>query len=126
MNVKMNCWVWIVDFTGSFLFVTLFILGGTYFRRMGWLYTALIILVVGVVIMFGGVIVATFLFDDTMVEFFRTVRETSDMTVVFTMLDGVFKWMSGLSVAFGLLALWLSYKLFCRRQIEAHRIKIIK
>ncbi|MBR5657710.1 MAG: hypothetical protein IKW98_13665 [Prevotella sp.] len=125
-NVKVNCWVWIVDFCGSFLFVTLFILGGTYFRRMGWLYTALIILVVGVILTVGGIIVSTFLFNDTMAEFFRTVRESSDLSVVFTLLDGVFKWMSGISVALGMLALWLSYKLFCRRQIEAHRIKIIK
>ena len=126
MNIKMNNWMWIVDLSGSFLFVTLFILGGTYFRRLGWLYTALIILVVSSVLMFGGIFLTTFLFNDQMVELFSSVRETSDLNVLFTKLEGVFKWMSGLSVALGVLALWLSYKLFCRRQIEAHRIKIIK
>ena len=109
----------------TFLMAAMFILGGTYFRRLGWLYTALIGLVLSFVLAFAIGLGFTFFHQDEMIEVARSINDQGPGQML-SLFNGLYLWSGVLAAVLGVLLLWLSYKVFCRRQIESHRIRVIK
>lgn len=109
----------------SFFMIAMFIWGGTYFRRLGWLYTALILMAIGFVSVFVLGFSFAFLNLDEMVAVARSTGEEGPSAML-SIFDGLFFWSSIVLIVLGILVIWLSYKVFCRRQIESHRIRVIK
>ena len=115
--------IYLVNSLSSFFFATAFILGGTYFRRLPWLYTALILLATLFVMIISGGFGMQYLIDDK--AQFVEAAKAGKLNEMFNIM---MPWIRTASIVCGLLGvamLWLSYRLFCRRQLEARKIRFI-
>lgn len=126
VKVKPTLSLYLFNYTSTFFIVGAFLLGGTYFRRLGWLYTALIVLTTIVVSCFVCGLAISFYYQDEILAIAKLGDRSQAPAMLFKTLDGVFVFLNWLSVAFGVLTIWLSYKVFCHRQLEAYRVKFIR
>lgn len=111
------------NFSSPAFFFAAFVLGGTWFRRVPWLYTALILLATFLVFSFaGGAIFANYF--SSQVETFN-LDDPADLQAFFDLLTPFFYVGSAVLLVLSVVMLWLSYRLFCRRQLEARKIRII-
>lgn len=116
----------------TFFIVVVLLLGGTVFRRLPWLYTALVL--------FGSIVVIYIAFIFGIQWYFRTNEEAFvELMQHFTSMNGGFAnyvidrylhpimriW-TVVAPILGVLMLWLSYRLFCRRQLTCQKIKYMR
>ena len=115
-------------FNHSFVFFACaaFLLGGTFFRRLGWLYTGLIMLLFLVLWSFGFGMAVGFLYQDEMVSLAKDMENGGNPLMILHLFGDVFTICGWLMVVLGVVMVWLSYHVFCRRQIEARHFKVIK
>ena len=113
----------------TFFIMAAFVLGGTWFRRLPWLYTALILLgTLFVLVISGGFGVGYYISRHT------EIKAVIEDLAVNRNIDGLFAYLtpwffiavSAVLLVLSVVMLWLSYRLFCRRQLKAQRILLLK
>ena len=116
----------LINALSSFFFAAAFILGGTYFRRLPWLYTALILLAtLFVILVVVGGFGMHYLLDGNAQLQLKEAAQAGQLNEMFNIM---MPWLYTVSIVCGVLGvvmLWLSYRLFCRRQLEARKIRFI-
>ena len=119
----------LVNLSSSFFVVAAFVLGGTWFRRLPWLYTALILLgTFFVVVITGGFGFGYYISQHT------EIKAVIEDLAANHNLDGLFAYLTpwffivsgGVLLVLGIVMFWLSYRLFCRRQLKSQRILLLK
>lgn len=116
----------------KFFGVAFMLFGGIAFRRTPWLYTALVL--------FGSLVVFIIIFNLGWVIFYKThIEDFEGFVQSFQSLEGGFAYYIMENVVIptmriwkfvapvlGIVFLWLSYRLFCRRQLAHKKIKFIR
>ena len=123
-HITMSYHFSLFHYAGVFFFTAAFVLGGTWFRRLPWLYTALILLAALLVFIFiAGFGMVHYLENNTELA---NAAKAGDIHVVNVFFDAMMPWFYISSIVFGFLGivmLWLSYILFCRRQLESRKVQ---
>ena len=114
----------VVNHVSSLFFVAVFVLGGTWFRRLPWLYTALILLGTFFVLAIGSGFCAGYYLSGN--QQFMDAAVNHDLNTLFDIMLPLFYISSAILLVLSIVMLWLSYRLFCRRQLEARKIRIIR
>ena len=114
----------VVNHVSSLFFVAVFVLGGTWFRRLPWLYTALILLGTFFVLAIGSGFCAGYYLSGN--QRFVDAAVNHDLNTLFDIMLPLFYISSAILLVLSIVMLWLSYRLFCRRQLEARKIRIIR
>lgn len=114
----------VVNYVSSLFFVAVFVLGGTWFRRLPWLYTALILLGTSIVLAIGFGFCAGYYLSGN--QQFMDAAVNHDLNTLFDIMIPWFYASSAILLVLSIVMLWLSYRLFCRRQLEARKIRIIR
>ena len=120
--------VTLVNSTSQFFIVAAFVLGGTWFRRLPWLYTALILLGTFFVVCITGAFGIGYYFlhhAGGNQEFIDAVT-AHNINAMFACLTPLFYVCSAVLLVLGIVMLWLSYRLFCHRQLQSQRIIVLK
>jgi|GEM_PF-1552398 len=116
----------------KFFIVAFMLFGGTAFRRTPWLYTALVL--------FGSLVVFIIVFHLGLIGHYKTDMEAFEgLTRSFDSLNGGFAYYymekvvvptmriwKMVAPVLAVVFVWLSYRLFCRRQIACKKIKFIR
>ena len=119
----------LVNPASTFFIMAAFVLGGTWFRRLPWLYTALILLgTFFVVVITGGFGFGYYISQHT------EIKAVIEDLAANHNLDGLFAYLTpwffivsgGVLLVLGIVMFWLSYRLFCRRQLKSQRILMLK
>ena len=118
----------LVNSTTQFFMVAAFVLGGTWFRRLPWLYTALILLGTFFVMCITGVfgIGYYFIHHAGGNQEFIDAATAHNINAMFAWLTPFFYVCSAVLLVLGIVMLWLSYRLFCHRQLQSQRIIVLK
>ncbi len=119
----------LVNMSSSFFVVAAFVLGGTWFRRLPWLYTALILLgTLFVIVITGGLGVGYYISQHTdLIQKVKAAAESHNMDAMFSLVKPLFYYtVAAVLTVLSMVMLWLSYRLFCRRQLQSQRILMLK
>jgi len=119
----------LVNLSSSFFVVAVFVLGGTWFRRLPWLYTALILLgTLFVVVITGCFGVGYYISQHSdLIQKVKAAAETHNLDEMFSFIKPLFYYtVTAVLTVLGIVMLWLSYRLFCRRQLQSQRILMLK
>lgn len=119
----------LVNLSSSFFFVAAFVLGGTWFRRLPWLYTALILLgTLFVIVITGGFGIGYYISQHTdLIQKIKAAAESHNIDEMFSFIKPWFFYVtSAVLTVLSIVMLWLSYRLFCRRQLQSQRILMLK
>ena len=106
-----------------------FVLGGTWFRRLPWLYTALILLGTLFVIVITGCFGVGYYISQhsDLIQKVKAAAETHNMDAMFSLVKPLFYYtVTAVLTVLSMVMLWLSYRLFCRRQLQSQRILMLK
>ena len=119
----------LVNMSSSFFVVAAFVLGGTWFRRLPWLYTALILLgTLFVIVITGGLGVGYYISQHTdLIQKIKAAAESHNLDAMFSLVKPLFYYVTtAVLTVLSIVMLWLSYRLFCRRQLQSQRILMLK
>ena len=119
----------LVNLSSSLFVVAAFVLGGTWFRRLPWLYTALILLgTLFVIVITGAFGVGYYISQHTdLFQKFKAAGESHNMDAMFSLVKPLFYYtVTAVLTVLSIVMLWLSYRLFCRRQLQSQRILMLK
>lgn len=119
----------LVNLSSSFFFVAAFVLGGTWFRRLPWLYTALILLgTLFVIVITGGFGIGYYISQHTdLIQKIKAAAESHNIDEMFSFIKPWFFYVtSAVLTVLSIVMLWLSYRLLCRRQLQSQRILMLK
>ena len=119
----------LVNLSSSFFVVAAFVLGGTWFRRLPWLYTALILLgTLFVIVITGAFGVGYYISQHTdLIQKVKAAAESHNLDAMFSLVKPLFYYVTtAVLTVLSMVMLWLSYRLFCRRQLQSQRILMLK
>lgn len=119
----------LVNLSSSFFVVAVFVLGGTWFRRLPWLYTALILLGTLFVIVITGCFGVGYYISQhsDLIQKVKAAAETHNLDAMFSFIKPLFYYtVTAVLTVLSIVMLWLSYRLFCRRQLQSQRILMLK
>ena len=119
----------LVNLSSSFFLVAAFVLGGTWFRRLPWLYTALILLgTLFVIVITGGFGIGYYISQHTdLIQKIKAAAESHNIDEMFSFIKPWFFYVtSAVLTVLSIVMLWLSYRLLCRRQLQSQRILMLK
>ena len=119
----------LVNLSSSFFVVAAFVLGGTWFRRLPWLYTALILLgTLFVIVITGAFGVGYYISQHTdLIQKVKAAAESHNLDAMFSLVKPLFYYVTtAVLTVLSIVMLWLSYRLFCRRQLQSQRILMLK
>lgn len=119
----------LVNLSSSFFVVAAFVLGGTWFRRLPWLYTALILLGTLFVIVITGCFGVGYYISQhsDLIQKVKAAAETHNLDAMFSFINPLFYYtVTAVLTVLSIVMLWLSYRLFCRRQLQSQRILMLK
>ena len=119
----------LVNLSSSFFVVAVFVLGGTWFRRLPWLYTALILLgTLFVIVITGAFGVGYYISQHTdLIQKVKAAAESHNLDAMFSLVKPLFYYVTtAVLTVLSMVMLWLSYRLFCRRQLQPQRILMFK
>lgn len=119
----------LVNLSSSFFVVAAFVLGGTWFRRLPWLYTALILLGTLFVIVITGCFGVGYYISQhsDLIQKVKAAAETHNLDAMFSFIKPLFYYtVTAVLTVLSIVMLWLSYRLFCRRQLQSQRILMLK
>lgn len=119
----------VVNPAGTFFIMAAFVLGGTWFRRLPWLYTALILLgTFFVVVITGGFGFGYYISQHTdLIQKVKAAAESHNLDAMFSFIKPLFYYVTtAVLTVLSMVMLWLSYRLFCRRQLQSQRILMLK
>lgn len=114
LHIETTWAVFFASYAANVMIIAFFIWGGSRFRHYAWLYSMLIF--------FGVIFVSSFglgLFVGVRAAMTGQVPDFHNGTLSLASWNDVFLVMGGLSILLTLLFFWLSYRLFCRRQLES-------
>lgn len=122
-HLSLHWQAWMVNISTAFLIFAAFVLGGTWFRRLPWLYTALIVMATFfVVTIAGGFAVGYYVSGH---EELAEPLEGGDISAFLNMFSPLFIAGAVGCIVVGGALLWLSFRLFCRRQLAARKFRFI-
>lgn len=119
----------LVNMSSSFFVVAAFVLGGTWFRRLPWLYTALILLGTLFVIVITGCFGVGYYISQhsDLIQKVKAAAESHNLDAMFSFINPLFYYtVTAVLTVLSIVMLWLSYRLFCRRQLQSQRILMLK
>ena len=119
----------LVNLSSSFFVVAVFVLGGTWFRRLPWLYTALILLGTLFVIVITGCFGVGYYISQhsDLIQKVKAAAESHNLDAMFSLVKPLFYYtVTAVLTVLSMVMLWLSYRLFCRRQLQSQRILMLK
>lgn len=119
----------LVNMSSSLFVVAAFVLGGTWFRRLPWLYTALILLgTLFVIVITGGLGVGYYISQHTdLIQKIKAAAESHNLDAMFSLVKPLFYYVTtAVLTVLSIVMLWISYRLFCRRQLQSQRILMLK
>lgn len=119
----------LVNMSSSFFVVAAFVLGGTWFRRLPWLYTALILLgTLFVIVITGGLGVGYYISQHSdLIQKIKAAAESHNLDAMFSLVKPLFYYtVTAVLTVLSIVMLWISYRLFCRRQLQSQRILMLK
>lgn len=119
----------LVNPASTFFIMAAFVLGGTWFRRLPWLYTALILLgTLFVIVITGAFGVGYYISQHTdLIQKVKAAAESHNLDVMFSLVKPLFYYVTtAVLTVLSIVMLWLSYRLFCRRQLQSQRILMLK
>lgn len=119
----------LVNLSSSFFVVAAFVLGGTWFRRLPWLYTALILLgTLFVIVITGAFGVGYYISQHTdLIQKIKAAAESHNLDAMFSLVKPLFYYVTtAVLTVLSIVMLWLSYRLFCCRQLQSQRILMFK
>lgn len=118
-----------VNPASTFFIMAAFVLGGTWFRRLPWLYTALILLgTLFVIVITGCFGVGYYISQHTdLIQKIKAAAESHNLDAMFSFIKPLFYYVTtAVLTVLSMVMLWLSYRLFCRRQLQSQRILMLK
>lgn len=118
-----------VNPASTFFIMAAFVLGGTWFRRLPWLYTALILLgTLFVIVITGCFGVGYYISQHTdLIQKVKAATESHNLDAMFSLVKPLFYYtVTAVLTVLSMVMLWLSYRLFCRRQLQSQRILMLK
>ncbi|MCR5129897.1 MAG: hypothetical protein K6C10_00345 [Prevotella sp.] len=119
----MHWWYTPVNWCMSIFFVAAFLLGGTIWRHQPWLYTSLSVLAFLFVMVFtSGFGIGYYFFKN------GAFNKADLQENPFLIIEDMQPFIIGSAIVALLLSalmIWLSYRLFCRRQMETQKIRIL-
>lgn len=119
----------LVNLSSSLFVVAAFVLGGTWFRRLPWLYTALILLGTLFVIVITGCFGVGYYISQhsDLIQKVKAAGESHNLDEMFSFIKPLFYYtVTAVLIVLSIVMLWLSYRLFCRRQLQSQRILMLK
>lgn len=119
----------LVNLSSSLFVVAAFVLGGTWFRRLPWLYTALILLGTLFVIVITGCFGVGYYISQhsDLIQKVKAAAESHNLDAMFSFIKPLFYYtVTAVLTVLSIVMLWLSYRLFCRRQLQSQRILMLK
>ena len=119
----------LVNLSSSLFVVAVFVLGGTWFRRLPWLYTALILLGTLFVIVITGCFGVGYYISQhsDLIQKVKAAAESHNLDAMFSFIKPLFYYtVTAVLTVLSIVMLWLSYRLFCRRQLQSQRILMLK
>ena len=119
----------LVNLSSSLFVVAAFVLGGTWFRRLPWLYTALILLGTLFVIVITGCFGVGYYISQhsDLIQKVKAAGESHNLDAMFSFIKPLFYYtVTAVLTVLSIVMLWLSYRLFCRRQLQSQRILMLK
>ena len=103
----------LISFVGSIWMLSLFVLGGVFYRHRPFVWTSVTLVAAGLLLATIGFYIGTMIGEDAIRHFAMNFSGLS-----FETFDLIF---SLILAAFTVLNFWLSYKLFCKLQVVQHK-----
>lgn len=120
--------LWLRYALNAFL-LSAYLLGGTIFRRVPWLSTTIIVFGTYFVVAMSAIFCFGYYAFEINRELGPSLKDQFDKNGLPWLFDKLAVYLSYVSIALSIFAVvfvWLSYRLFCRRQIACKKIKLIR